>query len=416
MHSILPLIRFTLRNYAQDRCLRSAAALCYTTLLSLVPLTAVIFSIFAAFPVFQELATEIQNFVFSNFVPASGEVVQHYLQEFTDKASKLTAIGIALLVLMALMLMNTIEGAINEIWHITTTRRALPKFMVYWAVLTLGPLLIGASLAISSYLISLPLFNETALISNLKGQLLGLLPFFATTLACALLYTVVPDTHVPLRHAMIGALVAAALFEISKKAFALYITSVPTYEVIYGALAAIPIFLLWLYLSWAMILFGGVLVYSLGHFHSRGGSASSSDDEHNSGLQLLYDFRLIGQIWRGQCDGELITSDDLFSVEQQLDETAISNSLQRLEDSRLIHQSVDNRWGLSKEMSNLTLDDLYSAQTYTPPKIEQEWLNKSAADQALFDAINNTNSITDSAMKQLLRPLYETPSSTENST
>ncbi len=394
-------LSFLFHTYYEDRCLRSAAALCYTTLLSLVPLTAVIFSIFAAFPMFETIASDIQGFVFENFVPASGEVVQQYLEEFTAKASKLTAIGTVFLILSALLMMNTIEGAMNDIWHIKATRKAVPKFMMYWAVLTLGPLLMGASLAITSYLTSLPLFNETAFISDIKTRLLGLLPFFATTLACTLLYAVVPNTRVPLRPALVGAVVAALLFELAKKGFAFYVTAFPTYEMVYGALAAIPVFLVWVYLSWMVILLGAEISYCLTHMNNK------NRTDLPAGLKLLHDFRLIGYIWQAQRQGHTLDTGNIIKSDKLLNEASLDMALARLEESGLVHQSTDNGWALTRDMSTLTLKDLYQTHERTPPTIEPAWLQSDAWYQAFGDAVTVSNELIKPALAMRLQPVYE---------
>ena len=398
-------LAFLLKNFVDDRCQRSAAALSYTTLLSLVPLTAVVFSIFAAFPVFQSVAADIQDFVFKNFVPASGEVVQQYLEEFTSKASRLTAIGVTFLMLSALLLMNTIDAAINEIWHVTKPRKALPKFMVYWAVLTLGPVLMGASLAITSYVTSLPFFTETTLLSGLRAQVLIILPFLATTLACTLLYAVVPNTQVPLRYAAIGALVAAALFELAKKGFAFYVTTFPTYEMVYGALATIPVFLVWVYVSWLVILFGAEIAFSLVHFHKQGVQGAAAP----TGLKLLHDFRVIGQLWQSQCWGELLTLDDLLKADPFLDQASATEALERLARAGLVHLSTDQRWALSKDMSELTLADLYGVESLSAPEFDPAWGDADPWNQRFIIATTQANEKALTALEIPLRAIYRPP-------
>lgn len=395
-------LRFLAQTYYDDRCLRSAGALCFTTLLSLVPLAAVILSIFTAFPVFESFATEIQNFIFENFVPTSGTVLQEHLTELIAKTSKLTGIGIAFLVISALLLMDTIEGALNDIWYISTKRKALSKFMVYWAVLTLGPLLIGASLAGTSYLASLPLLSETALLIDIKSKLLLLLPFLATTLACTLLYAVVPNTYVPLRNALSGAVVAAILFELAKKGFALYITTFPTYQMIYGALATIPVFLLWLFISWVVVLLGAELSFCLTHFSY----IKAKRKRPTLGESLLHDFRTLGLIWQAQRDGQPPATEKLLENEKLLDEVNLDDALMRLEAARLIHRTPDNAWSLSKDMSTLTLADLYHAQQLALPEISAEWLGEDPWYQALHQAVARSNQLTLTAQNTPLQTLY----------
>jgi membrane protein len=397
-------LRLFARTYYDDRCLRSAAALCFTTLLSLVPLAAVTLSVFVAVPVFETFATEVQRFIFENFVPASGTILQQQLTELTTKAAKMTGLGIAFLTLSALLLMDTIEGAINDIWHISAQRKALPRFMVYWAMLTLGPLLIGASLAGTSYLASLPLLSDAALLLEIKTRLLGLLPFLATTLACTLLYAVVPNTHVPLRNALSGAVVAAILFELAKKGFAFYITTFSQYETIYGALAAIPVFLIWLYISWAVVLLGAELSYCLTHFSY----LKAARQRSTRGQYLLHDFRSLGLIWQAQRTGHPPSAAMLLEHEQLLDEATLDEALRRLEAAQLIHQTEEDAWALSKDMSTLTLADLYRAQQLALPEIDPQWLKDDPWYQALHHVVTRTNRLALAAQETPLQPLYQT--------
>lgn len=394
-------LRYVAQTFYDDRCLRSSAALTYTTLLSLVPLSAVVFSVFAAFPMFDTFAAQIQSFVFENFVPASGEAIQQHIEEFTGKTSKLTAIGTGFLILTALLMMNTIEGAMNDIWYIKSSRKAIPKFMVYWAMLTLGPILIGASLAATSYLTSLPLFSETALIAGLKANLLALLPFFATTVACTLLYAIVPNTYVPLRNALAGAVVAAALFELAKKGFALYVSAFPTYEMIYGALATIPVFLVWLYLSWLVVLLGAEISYCLSHK-----AGAKQDDNLSAGQMLLNDFKLIGMIWQAQQRDKLLDEEELVQAGAGAD-IDIRSSLARLQESGLIHQTVDGQWALSKDGGRLTLADLYRAQANTLPEIDAGVADQDPMARALSQALSHSNRHVGEALAIHLQPIYQ---------
>ena len=251
------------RRYAEDRCTRVAGALSFTTLLALVPLLAVAVAVLSVFPVFQSWVTSIDEFIYGNFVPAAGEAVQKYLQQFAANAGKLTVWGLLFVIIAALMLMATIEKTFNDIWHVSQTRKRLHRFVAYWALLTLGPVLIGLSLSLTSYLISLPLFAEQSALGGFRVFLLAMLPVLFEIMAFMLLYTVVPSHPVRLRHALIGGVFAATLFEITKRAFGLFVLHFSSYKVIYGAVAALPVFLIWIYLSWMVILLGAVVTATL---------------------------------------------------------------------------------------------------------------------------------------------------------
>lgn len=257
------LLRWVVQRFREDRCTRVAGALSFTTLLALVPLTAVTFAIFSRFEVFESWMTMAQEFIYGNFVPAAGEVVSRYLQKFAANAGKLTIWGLLFLFLTSLMLMATIERVFNDIWHVPHTRKRLHRYLGYGALLVLGPMLIGISLWSTSYLISLPLFSRGAPLGGLKVFLLAAAPMIFEWLAFWALYVVVPNHRVRLRHGLIGSLFATVIFEIAKRGFAFFVTHFANYKAIYGAIAALPVFLIWIYLSWTIILAGAVMTATL---------------------------------------------------------------------------------------------------------------------------------------------------------
>ncbi|PSJ38623.1 virulence factor BrkB family protein [Zobellella taiwanensis] len=271
-------VRFVLKRMQQDRLKVTAGYLTYITLLSLVPMLAVVFAMMSAFPMFAELRETIQNFVFSNFVPAAGDVVQKNIQGFIDNASKTTAIGVAALAVTAMLLISAIDENFNHIWRVSQKRRWSVAFSTYWMILTLGPILAGASLAMTSYVTSMRIFQGDSFF-GIGAVLLGLLPFLLSTLMFVVFYMVVPNTRVRFGHAICGGLVAAVLFELAKRGFAFYITQFPSYQAIYGALATVPILFVWVYLSWMIALFGAELTASLGDYeHSHGLSFKADQD------------------------------------------------------------------------------------------------------------------------------------------
>lgn len=258
------------RRFVDDRLNRVAGSLSFTTTLAVVPLSAVVFAVLSLFPAFQSWLTSTQDFIYGNFVPASGAVVQSYLQQLSGRAGRLTAVGLLFLMLTAVMLMATIEDAFNDIWRATRRRKLLHRFLAYWAILTLGPLLVGLGLSITAQLG----VNGSATTGSWWGetlrQLLRWVPFLFEVLMFMLLYTVVPNVDVRWRHAIVGAMVAALMFEVAKRAFATFIIKFSTYEIVYGALAALPVFLIWLYLSWVIILSGAIVVATLPEWRAAG--------------------------------------------------------------------------------------------------------------------------------------------------
>jgi membrane protein len=261
--------RFAARRFYRQRGFQIAAALAYTTLLSVVPFATVTFGVIGRLPYFSGLQDTVQGFITRNFMPAFGDAVWTHLNVFSDRAAALTLPGIAVLVLIALLLMATIENAFNIIWHIRNHRPAVARFVVYWTILTLGPLLAGTGVLAASYLFSLELFNQLGGVYGLRERFISWLPFITTVFVFALIYHVIPNCPVRRRHAFTGALLAALLFEGAKAGFRVYLQSVPTYQVIYGAIAVVPVFLIWVYISWVIVILGAHFTFCLSAFNMK---------------------------------------------------------------------------------------------------------------------------------------------------
>ena len=257
------LFSIFIKRCREDNITISAGHLAYVTLLSLVPFIMVTFTIMSAFPAFASVRSKLEHFVFSNFVPTASDVVHKYMTDFVGNASQMSAIGILSLLVVALMLISNVDKTLNRIWRTQSDRPIVYTFAIYWMVITLGPMLIGSSVVVSSYLTGLAAFTEEYT-PGLGTFLLSLVPSGAAMLAFTILYMVVPNRRVFARHALVGAIVATVAFEITKSGFALYVTNFPSYELIYGALAVVPILFLWVYLSWIIVLFGAEFTCSLG--------------------------------------------------------------------------------------------------------------------------------------------------------
>lgn len=255
--------RYLINRMDHDRINVNAGYLTYITLLSLVPMLTVLLSILSSFAIFENVGEVIQDFVIAHFVPAAGDAVSNALLEFVANTGKMTAVGGAFLFIAALMLISNIDKNLNYIWRVRNKRRPVFSFSMYWMILTLGPILVGASIAVTSYITSLQLLDSEA-ISGAFNFFLARLPFLLSLFAFIGLYLLVPNKKVRFLHALSGAFVAAILFELSKKIFALYITQFPSYQLIYGALAAIPILFVWVYLCWLIVLIGAEVTAALG--------------------------------------------------------------------------------------------------------------------------------------------------------
>jgi membrane protein len=255
----LRYIEYLVQRSAQDQLAQSAGSLTFTTLLSLVPLVTIALGLFAAFPIFEDAKHAIENFLLQNLLPRQASaIVGEYVLGFADSAAKLTTAGLATLAITAAALMQTIFNTFDAIWRVPRPRPLGRRILIYWSTVTLGPVLIGSGLAITSYLVSRSL-GWLPGAEWLTQTVLGLVPVVLTFFAFTLLYVAVPNSDVQLRHAAIGGTAAALGFELMKHLFALFISRFPTYHLIYGTFAAIPIFLVWIYLSWMVTLLGALI-------------------------------------------------------------------------------------------------------------------------------------------------------------
>lgn len=248
---------------AQANTVQLAASLTFTTVLSIVPLLAVVLSLFTAFPLFKEFSDALQAFLSSSLMPPSvSDNIMSYLNEFAAQASRLTAIGGGFLVLTVVFLIMSVESALNTIWRVGRQRRLTQRLLVYWAVITLGPVQTGASLYATAFLAreSLGLLANAPVLLEIA---LKLLPVLLGALAFAALFTVVPNTRVNRGDALIGGLLSALILETMKIGFGYYVARFSTYTLIYGAFAALPVFLIWIYLCWLGILLGALTAANL---------------------------------------------------------------------------------------------------------------------------------------------------------
>jgi membrane protein len=260
-HRLLEFFLALAQRLREDRGFETAGSLTFTTLLALVPLVAVALALATPFPAFEHAVAALGRFAERQLLPAGSAMVTRQISEFAERAGALTSVGLAFILVTAVMLMHTVEDALNRIFRVQRRRHLGRRLFVYVAVLTLGPALIGASLYLSSTLVvnSLGYLD----LDEYRRTAVSLLAFAFTCLALTLVYLVVPYREVALRHAAVGGVVAGVAFELAKRGYGLYVAKFPTYTLIYGAFAIIPLFLLWLYVSWVVVLFGATLTAAL---------------------------------------------------------------------------------------------------------------------------------------------------------
>lgn len=343
-------------------CLARAGALTYTTLFAVVPMMTVAYAMFSVLPEFADVGERVQGFLFKYLVPSSSELLQEKLVEFSERARQLTAIGFVFLFVTAFLMLVNVEKTFNAIWHVSEPRRGLQRFLLYWGVLSLGPPLIAGGLIISLYLISLPLVSGLDSL-GLRSVILGYAPYLLTTAGFTVLYYAVPNCHVPFRNALVGGFLTMSLFELAKYVFTLVVRN-SSIEPIYGTFAAVPLFLVWLYLVWVLVLSGAILVRTL--------SLKPEIEEERPEPPLVKCARILELLYAAQLDGVAVTDVEIAAAvpmtRQERDRV-----FEVLHGFRLLSQSDDDGWILARNLKALTLWDLYQK---LPEEVDLERLSR----------------------------------------
>ncbi|MEE8338537.1 MAG: YihY family inner membrane protein [Xanthomonadales bacterium] len=386
------------KHFREDRCLEEAASLSYTSLLAMVPLLAVIFGVVAAFPVFGQVSDKLQSFIFANFIPAAGDQIEPYLNTFLESVSSLTLPGTVFLIITALLLMFRIEVAFNRIWRVNRARTLINRIVMYWSVLTLGPILTGAAIALSAQKVLTTLGIEEGLAPGWNH--LGI--FFLSWMVFTMFFVLVPNRRVQFRDAVVGAFLSTVLFDLAKLGFVAYVSNA-NYSVIYGALATIPIFLFWLYIVWAVILFGASLAASLTTFSDRIGAAGDWPDKWT--FQLSY--RLVGHLWSAQRKGESLARKELMELEERASEHQILQLMQHLQAARIVTRNHEGRWILARDLEDVTLGALYHCGNYYLPLAEEEELPVDYPwDRSFVAALATVHEKGEAVLNRSLRDMY----------
>ena len=298
-------VGYLARRFQRDGCPQSAAALTYMSLFAVVPMLTLMYSMFSLVPAFQELGSQVQTFIFSKFLPSSGQEITRYLSEFSAQARKLSGAGVLIILITAFLMLSNIEKTFNHIWATTGGRKGLAGFLVYWAVLSLGPLLLAVAMLMNTYLMSFRLIVNEVDSLGVAALIFSYLPWLLTWFAFTLLYVVVPNCKVRFSQALFGGLVTTLLFESAKALFGQLVAH-SIYSNVYGAFAVIPLFLIWVYLLWVLILIGAELVRSLETFQYQGRGSRLPD--------LLAVLLILWQCWRRQQKGHSLSDRSINAV------------------------------------------------------------------------------------------------------
>ncbi len=351
---------YLIRRFHQDKCPSIAAELTVTTLLSLVPLLTIIFTLLALFPQFQSLSGDIKQLILSNVIPEQTQAIESKITEYIGNTKGLTWIGGFFLVITSLMLMRKIDQSFNQIWQVKRVGSRVRVFLVYWAVLTMGPLLVAMSLGISSYFASLPLISDV--VNESTAIIKRGLPILLTFIAFTIMFIVVPNRRIRLKHAATAALVTALLFETAKWGFGVFVREFSTYQLIFGAVAAVPLFLIWILLSWMIILFGAEICHGLDVFQPHKGK--DADNE------FLIAARILKYLIEAQKNKQLVTKEHLQQNLNNVTKDDLSHVLDKLVQTKLILLLDSGGYSLSGDSKDYQLSDIFHAGIRHFPDLE----------------------------------------------
>jgi membrane protein len=353
---------YALRRFNRDGCFAASGALSYAALVSLVPLAVIALGTLSVVPIFSQLHDEILSMVFRYFVPSIGEQAGWWFRVFANSAAQTTAIGIIGIAATGVLLLATVEDQLNLIWRVTAPRPWGQRVLAYWALITLGPLLVGLSLSLSTYFEIAARragFGQEAFLWLESGWLHGIartIPALLEFVALTLLYWLIPNCAVRWRDAALGALVATAEIEILKIGFAIYVGAMSYYQTVYGALAAIPIFLLWMYISWMAVLLGAEVAAALPlwRIDERVGKTSAG------GVRLGLSLALLAALNRAQQAGAVLTT-QILATELGVATTVIDEHMEPLAAGGFAAHTQAGSWVLAWNPQTATLRDLYDA-------------------------------------------------------
>ncbi len=352
-------LRFLTRHFFEDNCQQKAASLTYTTMLSIVPMLTVLLMILSSVPALASVRAQIYEVIYSNLLPQSSLQVSKYINSFAEKSSNLTIIGAMILFVTTIMTLTTIERAFNEIWRVENRSGGLKSMLRYWTIVTLGPLVLGTAFLASSAVQSMSFLNREIAGYGIDWTFWVQIVSIAVTVAGFItMYWFIPKAHVPAKNAAIAGVIVAIFFELLKHIFGTVMTNFTSYEAIYGAFAALPIFLLWIYLSWNLILLGVEISYTLTIFETK---------EVYPRHPLLSLLDMLNLVYASHLKGDSVSEQSLRDVLGRKELPKWYTYLNYLQDSNLIALTEDNDYVLKRDLSKMTLWDFYRTLPYPLP-------------------------------------------------
>ena len=350
---------FVVKRFEDDKCRQQAASLTYTTLFAVVPMLNVFLVVISSIKALAPAREQVQHFIYSNLLPRSGVAVEQYLNRFTESSSNLTVVGILILFVTAILMLSSIEDAFNHIWRVNKARGGIIGFMRYWTIISLGPILLGSAFAISSTVASMNFLNDIAGYEINGSFWLWLISFALTWLGFSLLYWTSPNRSVPLRSAFISGMFSALVFEGLRQVFGLVMSNFTSYQLIYGAFAAVPVFLLWIYLSWNVILLGVEISYAITAFSTR-------TDINRHPVLILLD--ILELFYKRQKLGLSVSDEDAMAILGRGEFEDESSYLQILQDNNLIKRTDDSDYMLCRDLNFIDFWSFYRTLNYPLPR------------------------------------------------
>ncbi|MDN5565723.1 MAG: YihY family inner membrane protein [Psychrobacter sp.] len=392
--------KFLVRHFFEDNCQQKAASLTYTTMLSIVPMLTVLLMILSSVPALASVRAQIYEVIYSNLLPQSSMQVSKYINSFAEKSSNLTIIGAMILFVTTIVTLTTIERAFNQIWRVEDRSGGLKSMLRYWTIVTLGPLVLGTAFIASSAVQSLSFLNRQIGGYGIDWAFwVQLVTIGITVTGFIAMYWFIPKAKVPFKSAALAGVIVAIVFEMLKHVFGTVMTNFTSYEAIYGAFAALPIFLLWIYLSWNLILLGVEISYTLTIFDT---------EEVYPRHPLLSLLDMLNLVHSRHLEGDAVSEQELRKVLGRKELPKWYTYINYLQDSNLITMTADDKYVLKKDLSNMTLWDFYRTLPYPLPiKDELDEIKHNQQKPWLGLLVDHFENIESYAKGQLNLPLAD---------
>ena len=369
-------VLFVIRRFEADRCREQAGSLTYTTLFAVVPMLTVFLVIISSIKALEPARQQLQQLIYSNFLPKTTIAFDKAFYAFTDKSSNLTIIGILFLFVTTVMMLTSIETVFNRIWRVRETRGGIVGFMRYWTIISLGPILLGSAFVISSAVASLTVLSDNFVGYEVNGKFIfWCISFALTVLGFFILNWTIPNRRVPIKAALIAGVFSAIVFELLKNLFGYIMSNFTSYEIVYGAFAAVPIFLLWIFLSWNIVLLGVEISYALTAFYS-------GKEQKRHPVIILLD--LLELFYKKQLKGHAVSDEEALSVLGREEIGRWPSYVEMLEQQKLIRRTDNDDYVLVRNLDQVDFWSFYRQLPYPLPQRQalgnlhpdDEWMEK----------------------------------------